>query len=406
MDLLSRRNFLARTGLIGCSLAASPLVTPVSFAAAPWDTRLVVIILRGGLDGLDTVQPYGDPAYAKLRSKLKGGPQTGALDLDGYFALHPALADLMPMWNAKEFGFVHAVSTPYRNKRSHFDGQDILEAGTNSINGGVRDGWLNRMLQAVPGVQMDTAYAIGRGDMQLLKGSAPVANWAPDADLTMSPQAERLMDLITQDDPAMHAALAEARLLSSPDGDAMGEMADSGENMMTEMRRAGSGKTHMKVAEFAAKRLRAEARVAAFSLNGWDTHHNQERSLGIALTRLSETLIHLKEQLRGDIWKKTAVVVMTEFGRTARENGTAGTDHGTGGLMITAGGAVKGGKVHGRWPGLGTSDLYEGRDLMPTGDVRTQAAWVMRGLIGLETSVLEQSVFPGMEMGTDPGLIL
>ena len=97
---------------------------------------------------------------------------------------------------------------------------------------------------------------------------------------------------------------------------------------------------------------------------------------------------------------------MTEFGRTARENGTGGTDHGTGGLMITAGGAIKGGKVHGNWPGLGTSDLYQGRDLMPTGDVRAQAAWVMRGLVGLETSVLEQSIFPGMEMGTDPGLLL
>jgi uncharacterized protein (DUF1501 family) len=110
--------------------------------------------------------------------------------------------------------------------------------------------------------------------------------------------------------------------------------------------------------------------------------------------------------LRGNIWKKTAVVVMTEFGRTARENGTGGTDHGTGGLMITAGGAIKGGKVHGRWPGLGASDLYEGRDLMPTADVRTQAAWIMRGLIGLETSVLEQSIFPGIEMGADPGLLL
>ena len=406
MNILSRRNFLARTGLIGCSLAASPLITPVSFAAAPWDNRLVVIILRGGMDGLDAVQPYGDPAYAALRQKLVGGPQNGALDLDGYFALHPALAGLMPMWKANELGFVHAVSTPYRDKRSHFDGQDILEAGTDSLQAGVRDGWLNRMLQAVPGVQMDTAYAIGRGDMPLLKGAAPVANWSPDSDLTMSSQAERLMDLITQDDPAMHAALAEARMLSSADGGQMGEMADSGEAMMAGVQRASRGKTHLKIAEFAAKRLRAEARVAAFSLNGWDTHQAQERNLALALERLAETLTHLKETLRGDVWKKTAVVVMTEFGRTARENGTGGTDHGTGGLMITAGGAVKGGKVHGRWPGLGTSDLYEGRDLMPTADVRSQAAWIMRGLIGIDSSVLEQSIFPGMQMGTDPGLLL
>lgn len=408
MTKLSRRHFLARTGLIGCSLAASPLVTPVSFAAAPWDTRLVVIILRGGLDGLDAVQPYGDPAYAKLRTNLAGGPDHGGLDLDGYFSLHPALAGLMPMWRAGDLGFVQAVSTPYRDKRSHFDGQDILEAGTNAIGSGVRDGWLNRMLQAVPGVQADTAYAIGRGDMPLLKGAAPVANWSPDADFSLSPQAERLMDLITQDDPAMHAALAEARMLSSADGGQMGamDMDDSGDSMMAEMNKSARGKQHLKIAEFAAKRLRADARVAAFSLNGWDTHQAQSRNLGKALSRLAETLLHLQTTLRGDIWKKTAVVVMTEFGRTARENGTAGTDHGTGGLMITAGGAVKGGKVHGQWPGLGSADLYEGRDLMPTADVRAQAGWIMRRLIGLDKSVLEQAVFPGMELGADPGLLL
>ena len=126
---MDRRRFL-KTGLIGCSLAASPFVTPVSFASAPWDTRLVVILLRGGMDGLDVVQPYGDPAFNGLRKSLKFSRDSGAQDLDGFYALHQGLSGLMPLWQAGELSFAHAASTPYRNKRSHFDGQDLLEAGT------------------------------------------------------------------------------------------------------------------------------------------------------------------------------------------------------------------------------------------------------------------------------------
>ncbi|WP_299547492.1 DUF1501 domain-containing protein [uncultured Tateyamaria sp.] len=388
-DPVSRRDFLARTGLIGCSLAASPLLTPVSFAAAPWDTRLVVIILRGGMDGLDVVQPYGDPAFNRLRGSLALGPEGGAYDLDGYFALHPSLAPLIPMWEAGQLSFAHAVSTPYRDKRSHFDGQDLLEAGTTSL-AGVRDGWLNRMLQTVPDVTPQTAYAVGRSDMRLLQGKAEVANWSPDAQLDLSPQAVRLLELVTESDPALHAALSEAQLLS--------QMADD------EQKRGKGG--HVEIAEFAAARLSDEARIAAFSLNGWDTHSTQKRTINTALTRLSETLLTLRGKMRGDTWRKTAVVAMTEFGRTARQNGTAGTDHGTGGLMILAGGAIKGGHVFGDWPGLGDGDLYQDRDLMPTSDVRAQAAWVMRGLTGLDRHVLESAIFPGLDMGSDPGLIL
>ena len=141
LDLISRRRFLARTLGLGCSLAASPLVTPVTMASAPWDNRLVVIILRGGLDGLDAVRPYGAPEFGNVRGGMLGEVNPGELDLDGFFALHPAMASLMPLWKAGELGFVHAVSTPYRDKRSHFDGQDILEAGTGSLEGGkARDG--------------------------------------------------------------------------------------------------------------------------------------------------------------------------------------------------------------------------------------------------------------------------
>lgn len=389
---LNRRDFL-RSGLVGCSLAASPLVTPVTFAATPWDNRLVVIILRGGMDGLDVVRPYGDPLLGKIRPTLGGGPQDGAHDIDGFYALHPGLAPLVPMWKAGELGFVQAVSTPYRDKRSHFDGQDLLEAGTATI-GGVRDGWLNRMLQVVPGITAQTAYAIGRSDMRLMQGAAEVANWSPEVSLGLSPVTEQLMALVTESDPALHAAWQEAQILAALDAET---------SMGTEN---GRTSPHVKIAEFAAQRLSSEARIAAFSLGGWDTHSAQHRALPRAMRHLAEALNTLKSDMGPGVWKKTTVLALTEFGRTARENGTRGTDHGTGGMMVIAGGAVRGGRVHGDWPGLDSADLYQQRDLMPTRDVRAHVAWAMRGLMGLDRATLEGTIFPGVDMGEDPGLLL
>ena len=400
---LSRRAFLARSAAIGCSAAASPLFTPVSLAAAPWDTRLVVLILRGGMDALDVVQPYGAPEFAGLRAKL---PSTGkARDLDGYFALHPALSDLMPLWQAGQLGVVHAVSTPYRDKRSHFDGQDILEAGTPGLQPGVRSGWLNRMLAHLSGVEARTAFAIGHGEMRVLDGGAPVADWSPDADLAMSPQALRLAELVMQDDPLFHAALSEALLLTG--ADAPGILSDAAENDAMAMTATvpRRSRSHLKVATFAAEQLRGDTRVASFSINGWDSHANQTRSLRPALERLSQTILALQSGVGPKIWEKTAVVAMTEFGRTVRLNGTLGTDHGTGGAMLLAGGAIRGGQVFGRWPGLAEADLYERRDLMPTADVRGPAAWIMRGLTGLPVSTIERDVFPGLDMGADEGFL-
>ncbi|MGR3759976.1 DUF1501 domain-containing protein [Roseobacteraceae bacterium NS-SX3] len=406
---LSRRKFLARSAALGCSLAASPLVTPVSFAAAPWEGRLVVIILRGGMDALDVVQPYGDPAYAALRSTLAGGPQAGALDLDGFFALHPGLGALMPLWRAGELGFVHAVSTPYRDKRSHFEGQDLLEAGTPGLSQ-VRDGWLNRMLQQAGGVEARTAFAIGQGELKLLNGPAPVSDWSPDAGFLISPQALRLAELLMEDDPLFHAAFAEAEELTREGLELGPQDEDDLEGGIMEMgqmpgARAAPGKAHLKIAGYAARQLRGNTRIAAFSINGWDTHSRQSRTLRPALERLADTLLALRAGVGAEVWGKTAVVAMTEFGRTVRENGTGGTDHGTGGAMVLAGGAIRGGKVYGQWPGLAEADLYERRDLMPTGDVRAPAAWIMRGLAGLGRGQLEEAVFPGLRMGRDPGFL-
>jgi len=401
---MDRRRFL-KTGLIGCSLAASPFVTPVSFASAPWDTRLVVILLRGGMDGLDVVQPYGDPAFNGLRKSLKFSRDSGAQDLDGFYALHQGLSGLMPLWQAGELSFAHAASTPYRNKRSHFDGQDLLEAGT-AVLGGGKSGWLNRMLAQVPGVTAQTGYAIGRDELLLMKGKAPVADWSPDASLTLSSQAKRLLEVMYHDDPLFCEATAEALeivdSLSPEDLENTGVPEQSEMDMM--MQSAKNGGNHLKIAEFAANRLRADTRVAAFSIGGWDSHSRQEVVLERPLTQLQGTILTLKAGL-GPEWGKTVVMAMTEFGRTARENGSRGTDHGTGGAVVMAGGALRGGQVVGDWPGLGTGDLLDGRDLRPTADVRAYAAHVMRGLFGLDRAVLEGAIFPQLDMGVDPRIL-
>lgn len=388
--MLTRRRLLRGAA---CSLAASPLVTPVTLLAAPWEARLVVIILRGAMDGIDALRPVGDPHYAALRPTLSATP---GLPLgDGFWALHPALAALLPLWEAGELAAVPAVSTPYRDRRSHFDGQAILEAGTGPDvpPGAVRSGWLNRMLGAVPGATAETAYAIGQDGLFVLAGPAEVRRWSPEVRLALSPQSRLLLEHVYEEDALFHAAAAQALEITEELGaiDATGGAS----------RPAGPGAT---LAAFAAARLSEEARIAAFSLPGWDTHRDQEKGLSRALAALAEAILALRAGLGGQ-WGRTAVLVMTEFGRTAAENGSRGTDHGTGGTMFLVGGAVRGG-VHGRWPGLGPGELYAGRDVMPLGDVRAMAGWVMRSHLGLSRAVVEEAVFPGLDLGEDPRLIL
>ncbi|MCF1708447.1 DUF1501 domain-containing protein [Tabrizicola sp. J26] len=380
--LLSRRGFL-----VGCSLAASPLLTPVTFAAAPGQNRLVVIVLRGALDGLDLVRPVGDPAYGALRPSLLKGEGGIALDSAGFFQLHPGAAALMPLWQAGELGFVHAVATPYRS-RSHFVGQDVLENGSASDQGTLTpggDGWLNRALVPL-GARQDLAVTVGQEPMLILEGDVPVAHWSPIDDSSLSAQGEALLARLYAEDPLLASAYPGATDLRHDGG-------------------AGADVQPVELGAYVAERLRGEARIAAFSYGGWDTHQNQSKVLAKRLGELSETILALKQGLGPD-WATTLVVAITEFGRTARENGTVGTDHGTGGAMIFAGGAAKGGRVLGDWPGLGDSALLEDRDLMPTRDVRAYAAWALRSQFGLGVSDLEGVVFPGLDLGADPGLVL
>ncbi len=400
---MNRRFFLRGAALMGCSVAAHPLMSTVTLAQGGpgfGDNRLVVIILRGAMDGLDAVQPLADPLFATYRPTL--GVDTGATDLDGYFALHKDLGGLNDLWAKGELGFAQAVSTPYRDKRSHFEGQDMLEAGTGMdvpLNK-VKDGWLNRMVGAVPGMSAETAYAVGREALPLLDGAAPVRNWTPDLKLDLSAQSQLLLEQIYHDDPLFRDSATEAMELAA-------EMALGADNALPAPSDPAARKTADvdTLVDFAADRMKGATRIAAFSLSGWDTHRSQAGAIPQSFQKLERMILRLRDALGPD-WGKTTVLAMTEFGRTVAENGTRGTDHGTGGLLITAGGAVRGGRVMGRWPGLDEAALYDRRDLMPTSDVRSWAGWAMRGLYGFDPALLERTIFPGMQLGDDPRLIL
>ncbi|RUS60707.1 DUF1501 domain-containing protein [Pseudorhodobacter sp. E13] len=405
---MERRDFLKGLTAVGCSAAAHPLLTTVTLAQGTGlgENRLIVVILRGGMDGLDVVQPLGDPDFAALRP----AHIPSQIGLTGPFALHPGLGGLQGLWQAGQLGFVHATSTPYRDKRSHFDGQTLLESGTGMdvAIGAQRDGWLNRMLQAVPGLRAETAYAVGREALPLLAGPGPSRNWTPEVNLVLSAQSHLLLDHIYHDDDLFRDAGAEAMTLSA---ELSGREARKADARGAEKGPFGPGDDRPwpdvdTLVDFAAGRLRAATRIAAFSLSGWDTHRGQNNAIGRPLSRLQRIILRMQAQLGAEVWGRTTLLAMTEFGRTARQNGSGGTDHGTGGLMVMAGGALRGGHVFGPWPGLSEAALYDRRDLMPTSDVRAWAAWAMRGLYGLEVATLEGAVFPGLEMGPNPGLIL
>ncbi|WP_340108578.1 DUF1501 domain-containing protein [Pikeienuella sp. HZG-20] len=378
MPAFDRRAFLKSGLALGCSAAAFPVTTRLALASAPGANRLVVIILRGGMDGLGVFPPYGERDWAALRPTIGARPGDGLIDLDGRFGMDDRLAALAPLWAAGEFAVAHAVSTPYRDKRSHFDGQDILEAGLATV-GAARDGWLNRAVARIDGAAEEQALAVGREAMLLTSGDAPFRAWAPGERLALRNDERGLLTRLYADDPLFARAAAMATALSALD-------------------EPGADRA---VAAYAARRLAAEARIAAFSLGGWDTHARQRPALNRPLSQLSEALIALKAGL-GPHWARTFVVAMTEFGRTARENGNRGTDHGTGGAAILAGGALRGGRIYGDWPGVAEDALYKGRDLMPTGDIRRYPAWALSALFGVGRAALEREVFPGLEMGARP----
>ena len=368
------------------------------------DPRLLVIVLRGALDGLATVAPVGDPDWLRLRGDkaLTLDGATPALPLDGFFALNPAMPNLHRMYKAGNASIVHAVASPYR-ERSHFDGQDILESGL--IKPGSADtGWLNRALtslQPAGRVGGNEAFSVGPVTPLVVRGPATVLSWTPPR---LPPATDdtvmRLLDLYRHTDPALARALEERVDLAAIAR--VGGM-DMNPHKPEGMRPQGPGaavRAYFSEAAGAAAKFMARGdgpRVGALAFDGWDTHADEGAASGrlAALLGALDSALAAVENGMGDAWKETAVAVITEFGRTARINGTEGTDHGTATVALLAGGAVKGGRVIADWPGVSEAKLYQDRDLKPTTDLRAILKGVLRDHLRVDERVLASAVFPG-----------
>ena len=372
-----RRRFLLGAG----ALAVSSALPRVLFAHSGGPARLVVVILRGALDGLAAVPPCADPHYADLHRELAisaPGLTDGGLALDGTFALHPSCDFLHQRYLDGELVVFHAAASPYRD-RSHFDGQNVLENGLAAPLGSA-DGWLNRALAALTEPR---AVAISQNVPLILRGNVPVISKSPQAAADVDEELlARLADLYSKDD------WLSARLSEAVQSEKLG--ADAGKPAAAD-KVAGA-------ARMAGALMRSDGgpEVAVIEAGGWDTHANQGGAKGPLAQRLAgldRALRGLADDL-GPLWPQTAVLVVTEFGRTAAMNGTRGTDHGTGGCAFLAGGAVRGGRVIADWPGLAPKNLLDGRDLRPTLDLRSVFKAVLDEHLHVDARTLSTRIFP------------
>ena len=404
-DSMRRRDFLS----LSTAAALVPLGTGAWAAAgAPGPRadgaggqRLLVVLLRGAVDGLNVVVPYGEAAYYAARPTIaipKPGAAEGAgLALDEHFALHPALAALMPLWQAGQLAFIHAAGSPDPT-RSHFDAQLFIENGTPGRRV-TADGWMNRLLAALPGAANGptSAVAIGPTLPQILKGRVAVANLpiGPAAANKLAidrPEVGRAFDrLYAADDPIGRAyrqgRAARAELVAGLDAEQ--QMADNGAPLPNAYPAQAA-----RLAGLIARNR--NIRLGFASLGGWDTHVRQGGANGQLANRLrplGEGLAALAQGLGGE-WANTIVVVLSEFGRTVNENGDAGTDHGHGNVVWVLGGNVRGGRVYGEWPSLAPAARYEGRDLAATTDYRAALAAVVARHLRLSDRALTE-IFPG-----------
>ena len=371
------------------------------------DPRFLVIVLRGALDGLALAAPVGDPDWVKLRGDkallLDGKPP--ALPLDSFFALNPAMPNLHRLYKAEQATIVHAAATPYR-ERSHFDGQDVLESGF-TRPGATDSGWLNRALTSLApeariNPQGSKAFAVGPVTPLVVRGRAPVMSWIPQYLLPASDDTQaRLLDLYRHTDPKLAMALEGRK-------DLITVARTGGMDTMQPRAERSTAVGMVRVREYFADASGAAAkylarpdgpRVGALSFFGWDTHINEgaaEGQLAGFLGALDGAIGAIETSMRS-AWSETVVAVVTEFGRTARINGTEGTDHGTGTVAVLVGGALKGGRVIADWPGLKPANLYEGRDLAPTTDLRAVMKGVLSDHLRLDAQALATTVFPGSD---------
>ena len=393
---------LRRRQLLRAALAASVastgglLASRVSFAApGTGDQRFVFVLLRGALDGLAAVPAVGDPDYVRLRGELDLSAAAALHPLDDTFALHPSLGFLAEQWQQQQLAVVHAVATPYR-ERSHFDAQDVLESGCARPHAS-QSGWLNRALGGLPaalrGTGRSAGVALGANIPLVMRGPAEVASWSPGRmpDLT-GDTLQRIAQMYSRDE------LLSQRLADALAADEIAGQGAGMKGMGAGGARAGGGAQLAQTAKATASFLTQPEgpRVAVFETTGWDTHANQgaeQGALSLRLAGLDAGLRALHEAL-GPAWNRTVVLVATEFGRTVAINGTRGTDHGTGAAAFLLGGAVRGGRVLGQWPGLKAAALYQGRDLQPTTDLRGVIKTVLRDHLQVAQRRLDNEVFP------------
>jgi uncharacterized protein (DUF1501 family) len=364
-----------RTLLAGLPLGLAALSLPgISLASANTPKRFVFILQRGAADGLAIVPPVGDPALRAARGALI--PE-GALPLTGIFALHPAMAQFRARFAANQASIVHAVATVYR-ERSHFDAQNLLEAGS-ARPYGRQDGWMNRLIGLLP-VSDRSALAVAPAIPLALRGSAPVSSYAP----TRLPQAND--DLVARvsamyaNDQQLHGMWEEALRTRGTVGDLSGN----------------NGQNGAQLGQLAARLLAAEdgARIAFLETGGWDTHSGQQGRLNAQLRGLDALIEALRTGL-GAAWTDTLVIVATEFGRTVAVNGTGGSDHGTASALLMAGGAPwQAGRVVADWPGLSESQRHEGRDLKPTASLEATIATALAHHYALDAATVRRTLFP------------
>ncbi|MFZ0266153.1 DUF1501 domain-containing protein [Caulobacter sp.] len=419
---LSRRSLLQQAAGLGVSVS---FLGGSAFAAADGAMarrKMVVVICRGGMDGLSVSPPVGDPDYAALRGAVAVTPDQ-ALKLDGTFGLHPALESVHRLALKGQARIAPAIASPDR-ARSHFEAQDVLETGAAEVYG-VTTGWLNRTLEAM-GPSNVEALSVGATAPLILRGKVQAASWSPGKGVDETARLPTLLQDLYKADPMMGRAFARGL-----ETEAMAQQAMTGLNPAptpvstdTTMMAAkpmwqnavnAQGMTPSAVAPkaqaVAGQRQGREAarklgstlagfmvqeggpRIAAISLDGWDTHAGQVGQLNTRLSYLDAVLDGLNTGL-GEAWRDTVVVVATEFGRTARVNGTGGTDHGTGSTALVLGGGLKKGGIIGDWPTLRQDALFENRDLRPTLDMRGLFKGVLADHMGVDRAALETKIFP------------
>jgi uncharacterized protein (DUF1501 family) len=398
---MNRRQFLVRSSLCSASslisIGTHGWASRSQAATNPNAQRLIVIFLRGAVDGLSVVVPYREPTYYIDRPSIaipQPGQPNGALDLDGRFGLHPALSPLIPLWQQQSLAFVHACGSNDET-RSHFDAQDYLESGTPGVKA-TRDGWMNRLMGIMADKNPLQAVSVGATTPRILQGKMAVANLASGRNSNNrqqidKPQVASAFDRLYGKNDAVGRTYHEARTARTEllkDLEAEMKMANNGATLPN-----GFASDAQRLARLMARDPRIQ--VSFLAVGGWDTHINQGASQGQLarnLGQLAKGLVALQEGL-GDVYSRTSIVVMSEFGRTVKENGNRGTDHGHGNVMWLLGGGIRGGKVYGNWTGLAPEQRYQGRDLAISTDFRDVLGTVLMQKLAIDRTKLQQ-IFP------------